>query len=396
VTPPLDPAAAARRPVDEVLTELRIVALAREFDREAYANHLSVAAGRVLRRAFDDIAALLTGGEFDGLTPREQLRTARLGQRIAELMGDAYGEAARVTVRDLVTYAELEARAHVADLRWVAQYAAARAGRPAPTVVSDAALAVLTRQRVESIAALPLVDGRDLGRWWADTATSMTAQTRREMQTGLVLGENPAAIARRIAPAYADRATQPTNVYRRARRDVRTIARTAVTAVNADAQVRTYTQASGVASVRIVAVLDARTTVLCAALDGRVYRTDDPAFVPPPYHPNCRTSLAPIVDWAALGITPPPRAAELTNPEPSNGYEAWLRAQPEAVQRKVLGATRAALFRDGRATLAEFVTQERRTLTVRELAARYGVPPSSLQSICHRCRPPNRPSGVFC
>lgn len=371
------PPDAARRPIDDVLDALRIEALQREFDREAYANRLSADALSVLRRAFGEIAGWLTDGTYTDLSPRDQRRVAQLGARIVTLLGGAYGEAAQITTRDLMTYADLEARTHVGDLQWTVAYAAARsgpAGKPAPAVVSDAALVLLTRQRVEAVAALPLtVDGRDLGQWWTETATSMAAQTRREIQTGLVLGETASQIAQRIAPAYADRATQPTNVYRRARRDVRTIARTAVTAVNADAAVRTFTQATGVAKVRISAVLDARTTVLCASLDGRVYATNDPDFVPPPYHPNCRTSLSPVVDWAALGLTPPPRAAELTDPAPARGYDSWLRAQPDAVVRQVLGATRARLFLDGQATLGDFLTNDRRVLTVRELAARFDV-----------------------
>jgi hypothetical protein len=50
-------------------------------------------------------------------------------------------------------------------------------------------------------------------------------------------------------------------------------------------------------------------------------------------------------------------------------FGAWLRRQPVATQNEVLGATRARLFREGKATLSRFVTGNR-VLTLAELRAR--------------------------
>lgn len=50
-------------------------------------------------------------------------------------------------------------------------------------------------------------------------------------------------------------------------------------------------------------------------------------------------------------------------------YAAWLKRQPVAVQDRVLGVTRARLFRAGGLTIDRFTDALGRTLTLEQLAA---------------------------
>lgn len=46
--------------------------------------------------------------------------------------------------------------------------------------------------------------------------------------------------------------------------------------------------------VRFVSVLDGRTSKICAAIDGSIWKLNDPAKRVPPLHPNCRSILVPV------------------------------------------------------------------------------------------------------
>lgn len=63
------------------------------------------------------------------------------------------------------------------------------------------------------------------------------------------------------------------------------------------------------------AVLDSRTTPICRAIDGKVYRYDDPFLLThwPPLHFNCRTGVRAIRTKQAMDIgpQPPPKTTKI-------------------------------------------------------------------------------------
>lgn len=97
-----------------------------------------------------------------------------------------------------------------------------------------------------------------------------------------------------------------------------------------------------------VAVLDSRTSDICASRHGRVYRYGEGPL--PPAHPNCRSKTVPVDGEADV-------------PE---SYYDWLRAQPAEVQDDILGERRAGSLRAGslrRSDLAKFNDASPLTLT---------------------------------
>jgi SPP1 gp7 family putative phage head morphogenesis protein len=160
-------------------------------------------------------------------------------------------------------------------------------------------------------------------------------------------------------------------------REAKALARTSVAHVAAVARNRTFAENRDIIKeVQFVATLDARTTVLCASLDGKTFPVDEAPQLP--LHWGCRSVLAPLVkSWEELGldkseIGAATRASMDGSVPASLTYEKWLGEQSEATQREVLGASRYTLWKGG-TPLEGFVSDGMRTLTVAELRAREGV-----------------------
>ena len=121
-----------------------------------------------------------------------------------------------------------------------------------------------------------------------------------------------------------------------------------------------------------VATLDSRTSLICSARDGVIYRDFD-KDPKPPAHFNCRSTITMVVNPEYdLG-------KDITGTRPSKGssgtkqvsagltYDSWLRKQSRAFQDQVLGPSRGAMFRDGM-KLDRFIDGRGNTLTLAQLA----------------------------
>ncbi len=120
---------------------------------------------------------------------------------------------------------------------------------------------------------------------------------------------------------------------------------------------------------QVVATLDDRTTLECAALDGQVFDKDE--FEAPPYHWNCRSTYIGVIDPQYSVSSPdavrPSKGSDGTEEVPAGTtYNSWLRGQSEEFQDEVLGKTRGDMFRDG-ASVQSFVDHNYTPYTVDEL-----------------------------
>lgn len=126
-----------------------------------------------------------------------------------------------------------------------------------------------------------------------------------------------------------------------------------------------------VAGWTFLAVLDSRTTLRCASLDGEVFPVGKGPI--PPLHINCRSVSVPKVKtWRELGVNMDEvptgtRASVGGQVRADMSYSEWLRSQPVIVQDEVLGVTRAKLFRAGNLDVSAFVNNKGETLTLPEL-----------------------------
>ncbi|HET8777971.1 MAG TPA: minor capsid protein [Candidatus Limnocylindria bacterium] len=240
-------------------------------ERLKYERWLAREVVAVLRSGFDEIASTLTT-RYATLTAADRGRLRELASQVRSILSTAYQRVDQISHAELSGFSALSADVAAETVAVV---------RPASTAVASS-FGLVTRGVVRSIADLP-IEGLQLGEWWQAQARAMTDGTRRQIQAGLLLGEGPREIARRILPARGSETTPA--AFRIARRNATMLVRTATTAVHNDAAVSTSRETGG----RLVfrAVLDARTSAICRARDGEIYRADDPRLPTPPLHPNC-------------------------------------------------------------------------------------------------------------
>ncbi|MNT50583.1 hypothetical protein D3C72_1875090 [compost metagenome] len=113
----------------------------------------------------------------------------------------------------------------------------------------------------------------------------------------------------------------------------------------------------GVEEATFLAVLDSRTTLTCANLNGQTFKLE--RFPWPPRHINCRSTSMPVVKGMPKVEAP--------------SYADWLKRQKDEVQNDILGVRRAQLFRSGKLTLDRFSDNAGRVLTLEQLKARDGA-----------------------
>lgn len=139
-----------------------------------------------------------------------------------------------------------------------------------------------------------------------------------------------------------------------------------------------------------VAVLDSKTTMRCAESDGMFWKLDEGLF--PPLHEFCRSRRYPLINGMALvdgrffymkdgdGYSKMIlNQAEKANWVAKNiggnpqkyTYEDFLRNQSRAFQERMLGKTKAKLFRDGKLGLQNFIDSSGNVLTLDELYSLY-------------------------
>lgn len=303
----------------------------------------------ILLGSFKDLVRRLVaaGGE---LTPRQSERLAALFRSTGDLLADRYG-----TINNTITVALQEFSGIEAAI--ARQEIANRVGHHGRVA---AAFGGLDPQRIVGIADV-FLEGQRLPDWWRDQARKMNAEVRRQIQIGLTQGQSVTEIVKRITPA---RGTVSATVYARARREADTLVRTAVTAVAAKTQLESWRRMDRTIadSYEWVAIRDARTSVICIALDGQEFRLDDPNAPVPPAHFRCRS----IIRLVMKGV---PRPA----PGGWRTYEDWLKTQPENVQRRILGASRWDLWRRGKITLRDLINSDQRVLPLAKLRELAGV-----------------------
>lgn len=156
-------------------------------------------------------------------------------------------------------------------------------------------------------------------------------------------------------------------------RKAATVARTAVNHVAVQARKESMKENDDVLDgYKWLATLDSRTSMICMARDGTIYRDYD-KDPKPPAHFNCRSTITYIVkpefDIGAdiVGTRPAKGSSGTKSVKADLTYDAWLRTQSKAFQISVLGRSRAQLFRDG-LTLDRFVDNRGNMLTLEQLS----------------------------
>lgn len=254
---------------------------------------------------------------------------------------------------------------------------------------------VVSPSLIRSIVTEDPFRGATLSEWAENTADRTVFKVRRQIQLGLAQNETIDEMVRRVRgtqagflrfdPDTGDFVPQGTEgavvrprfqggVLNTTTRQTEAIVRTAVNHVAERAHAEVYSQDPEVSrEYRYTAVLDTRTTLICASLDGQTFEYGEGPM--PPQHFNCRSTITPEVRWENLGVEPPPggrRASMDGTVSSSTDYTNWLKSQSKERQNEILGPSRAELFRDDKVSLKDMVTGDNRRVTVDELREQAG------------------------
>ncbi|WP_426730222.1 minor capsid protein [Myxococcus faecalis] len=359
----------------------------------------------VLNESEEDLEAELTkrlarieaAGGYDAgtaVTRRLEETLARVGAVRAE----AYGTAMGLLTEELGLFATHEARWQVAVLQ--------------ETLIAELSVATPTAEVLHAAAFSRPFEGHVLKDWADALAPADLDRMGRVVRQGVVEGKTTQQMVREVmgtrVQGYSD------GVLETSRRNAESVVRTATNHVATQAREETYrANADIVQHVRMVATLDGRTTLVCMALDGKVFPVRDGRR--PPFHRGCRTTTSPVIDGVKLigdrpsvtdtrtrrqrdidfraeakakageerwkSMSTKERDAAISRQRqkwtrenvgqvPKGlSYEDWLRKQSRAFQDEVLGPTRAQLWREGGLPLGRFTDASGKTLTLEQLHA---------------------------
>lgn len=223
--------------------------------------------------------------------------------------------------------------------------------------------------------------GGPLTEYLADQATAARRAAARALRLAAAARLNAAEVAERVTGTKTGRRMTVTDMRgtravlpeRRggamdaARNYMNSLSRSAVMALEAAARMLAFANnKEQVRGVMAVVTLDGRTSKICISrsggawnpetgkpLDFSTVKTPFPGYTP--WHLNCRTTLAPVVDGP---------------PADQPSYPEWLATKPAAFQRDVLGASRYKLWKAGNLDLHQMLDVSGRPLRLDELVKR--------------------------
>lgn len=236
---------------------------------------------------------------------------ALLKQTTAQII-DAYSQIDGVTKDDLKQLATLEGKQAVKIINGI--------------IGADVVSVALSPKQLEAIVDAPVIFGNSSSKWWEAQAEDLRAKFAQQMQQGLLLGEGIDELARRVrgtkANGFAD------GIMEKKKREADALVRSSVISTANEARLRTMSEMSDlVKGIQWVSTLDNRTTPICRALDGKVWRLPD--FEPvghdkkwpgPTAHWNCFTGDVPVSSPAGVRrFYRRPYSGELLTVETDNG-----------------------------------------------------------------------------
>ena len=187
-------------------------------------------------------------------------------------------------------------------------------------------------------------------------AGDKASEIRRVIQTGVVEGATVQSLTRDIV-----------SVTNRHKRQAETLVRTSVNHISSEAR-SAVNQANDdiLKGEEWVAVLDGRTTIGCATLDGKILGFNEPPFTP--RHWGCRSVRVPVLDDRFQEGGLEGTRASMDGPvSAKRTYSGWLKDQPSEFQDQMLGKERGKLFRSGKIKLDQFVDQNYNPVSLEQL-----------------------------
>lgn len=192
---------------------------------------------------------------------------------------------------------------------------------------------------------------KDYVKDWSDSKSKRIWST---IQTGFINGDSTSQIVKSIKGTKS--LNNQDGTLFTSNRFLKTLTRTSITHVTSRASSEYYSQNTDVIEkIQFVAVLDSRTSTICASLDGKLF---EPGNEPKtPLHMNCRSRGIPKIKNVPAFK--------------KQSYASWLREQDSEFIDDVLGTTKGKLFRGKKLTLDKFVDNSGKEYTLDDLKRKY-------------------------
>lgn len=225
----------------------------------------------------------------------------------------------------------------------------------------DAVRAITTRRQMRLVSG-NTVKNLTISQMWQEFSEAAGRDAMRVVQAGVLEGKTSQQMARGVAEL----------VTTRSRRQAEAVVRTATNGIGSAARDYVYQANRDILEgEKWTSTLDGRTSSVCRARDGSVFRLGQGPR--PPAHFGCRSLMRPIIKEEYRIATVGERAS-MDGPVDSRvTYGGFLKRQPKEFQDDVLGPRRAELFRSGKLKIDQFVDDQGRTLTLDQLRQRYDL-----------------------
>ncbi len=229
----------------------------------------------------------------------------------------------------------------------------------------------------EIVLERPLFKEKTLSAGWAGVSIGEKQRIEAIIRKGIANNDTTDEIAL---------AVRRQNVHTITRAQSKALVITAITSVTAQTDHEIYkANKNAIVGWQYIAVLDSRTTPLCAHRDGTIYPVGDTVHLPPAHY-HCRSTTTPVFkswnDLSKLEGVAQVRKRNIQNLSKEQiafydgqtplreSYNAWLLRQGKDVQLRHLGDyQKVELFRSGELALDKFTNAEGNSIGIKELRA---------------------------
>lgn len=239
------------------------------------------------------------------------------------------------------------------------------------TIIGATAVkAMPTIEQLNAIANNVLVVGNPSKEWWDQQSRAAQNEFKRVVRLGLSQSETNQQITKRVTDAINISRREADALVRTATQSVAIAARDAVAAANDE-------MFEGKMS---LAVLDSRTTFLCASYDHEKYTLDFKPLGPKklpykscPRHFRCRSLFTYILKaWDKIGlkkndITEGMRSSIDGQVPASTDFTKFISTKSAAWQKQYLGEGRYDLYKSGKITISDLIDGSGRELNLKQL-----------------------------
>lgn len=221
-----------------------------------------------------------------------------------------------------------------------------------------------------------LIEGASPSEWWKRRGEAFNNKFKDTVRDGVSKNLGGMEIARNLTGNK--RLRKRNGAFAGNYRSAELLVRTSIHSIANEARVAIFENNDDIIlGIEWVSTLDARTTIICKALDGLIWdiNTKKPighnkAYPGSSAHWGCRSAQVPVIkkyDNSMKKLSSETRASMDGQVSANLDYEDWLKTKPTDFQKKTLGLKRYELWNDGKIDFSDLTNQNNKPLRLDQL-----------------------------